>query len=196
MKPNAPERPGVEAYIDQCKQLIVLDDWLPVILHGDADPSSPELAALFGWFCREPYKKLYAASARLYGEAFVQRPQMADNLTTGDRSAAAGAAALAGLGQGEDSSRIDDKERARLRGQALDWLRADLTARDKLRQDDAKAGPAVQQTLQDWKTNADLAGVRDADALDKLPEAERTAWRKLWTDVDALLAQLSKAKGP
>jgi hypothetical protein len=29
--------------------------------------------------------------------------------------------------------------------------------------------------------------VRDKDALAKLPAEEQDAWRKLWTDVDALL---------
>ncbi len=38
-----------------------------------------------------------------------------------------------------------------------------------------------------WKEDNDLAGVRDADALSKLPEAERKSWQALWTDVDRLL---------
>jgi hypothetical protein len=32
-----------------------------------------------------------------------------------------------------------------------------------------------------------LAGLRDPDALEKLPAAERTAFTKLWADVAALL---------
>jgi len=31
-----------------------------------------------------------------------------------------------------------------------------------------------------------LAGVRDADALRSLPEAEREEWRDLWDQVDRL----------
>ena len=53
----------------------------------------------------------------------------------------------------------------------------------------AQARPLVQQTLQHWQADPDLAGVRDADALAKLPEAERAAWRSLWAEVDALLAR-------
>ncbi len=108
---------------------------------------------------------------------------------------AACAASLAAAGKGVDAG-LDDKERARLRSQALDWLRTDLTAWDKRRQDDPKAGPEIQTTLQSWKTDADLAGVRDADALAKLPDPERAAWRKLWADVDALLTQVGGAKTP
>jgi hypothetical protein len=40
-----------------------------------------------------------------------------------------------------------------------------------------------------WQQDADLAGVRDAAALDRLPEGERRAWRALWQDVEALLAK-------
>ena len=39
-------------------------------------------------------------------------------------------------------------------------------------------------------------GCADADALAKLPESEREAWRKLWTDVDALSAKMDPAKKP
>ena len=37
------------------------------------------------------------------------------------------------------------------------------------------------------KVDSDLAGVRDRDALAKLPSDEQDAWRKLWDEVDALL---------
>ena len=39
---------------------------------------------------------------------------------------AACAAALAGSGRGHDTGKLKDDELARLRKQALDWLRADL----------------------------------------------------------------------
>ena len=49
----------------------------------------------------------------------------------------------------------------------------------------------VAKTLAHWKGDGDLAGVREASALDKLPEAERTEWRALWADVDGLLKKVS-----
>ena len=45
------------------------------------------------------------------------------------------------------------------------------------------------QILIHWRADSDLAGVRDAGALAKLPESERVAWRSLWAEVDALLAK-------
>jgi len=68
------------------------------------------------------YKHLYAASARFYAEAFADQPQLAEDLDEGHRYNAACAAALAGSGKGKDAGRLPDKEYARLRKQALDWL--------------------------------------------------------------------------
>ena len=79
-------------------------------------------------------------------------------------------------------------ERARLRQQTLDWLRADLSAWDKvLGSAKPEARSAVRQKLQHWQQDSDLAGVRDEAALDSLPAAERDAWQRLWADVGSLL---------
>ncbi len=92
-----------------------------------------------------------------------------------------------GCGQGEDAAQLDVAERARLRRQALDWLRADLAAWGQLLEkqpDQARA--RVQQTLRHWQEDAELAGVR-GDALARLPEADRQAWQQLWADVEQTL---------
>jgi hypothetical protein len=44
--------------------------------------------------------------------------------------------------------------------------------------------------LRHWKADPDLAGLRDPEALAKLPADEQQACRKLWADLDALLARL------
>jgi hypothetical protein len=48
----------------------------------------------------------------------------------------------------------------------------------------------VQPTLRHWQKGSDLAGLRDPDALAKLPEAERAACRQLWAEVNALLRRM------
>ena len=48
---------------------------------------------------------------------------------------AARAAALAAAGQGQDEPPLDEAAKAKLRRQALDWLKAELTAWSKLRLD-------------------------------------------------------------
>src|SRR5262249_13062402 len=98
---------------------------------------------------------------------------------------AACAAALAGCGQGNDAAKLDDKERSRLRKQALEWLRADLAAWGKLLEKEPKAHPVVQQTMQYSLADKDFTGVR-GDALATLPETERQEWHKLWQEVTLL----------
>ena len=93
------------------------------------------------------------------------------------------------LGQGEVNEAIaeyhaairikpDDDASARFRGQALDWLKIELAfqnAEAESRKPEANA--LVTRALQSWKTDPDLAGVRDPEAIRKLPESERNVWR-------------------
>jgi hypothetical protein len=44
----------------------------------------------------------------------------------------------------------------------------------------------VQQTMAQWRIDPDLTGVRDAAALAKLAETERTNWQTFWEEVEAL----------
>jgi tetratricopeptide (TPR) repeat protein len=99
---------------------------------------------------------------------------------------AACCAALAAAGKGEDAAGLDERERARLRQQARDWLTADLTSRTPKAIGDSKAREQLQKTLQLWQTDAALAGIRDPQALAKLPEQEQDACCKLWAEVAAV----------
>jgi hypothetical protein len=136
---------------------------------------------------------LVGAAARLSATAMDAAPQAANDPRTGVRYNAACSAALAGCGQGADAPE-GEAERARLRAQALAWLRADLNARI---QQAASWFPAVReeavQALRHWREDPDLAGVRDKSGLDNLPQAERGMWRQLWDEVDA---PLQKTAGP
>jgi tetratricopeptide (TPR) repeat protein len=94
------------------------------------------------------------------------------------------AAARAAAGQGAEKARLGEPERASLRRQALDWLRACLELTARLRND----GTVVNQSLTTWQTDPALASVRDPAALAKLPDAEREPWQHLWADVAAQVA--------
>jgi hypothetical protein len=86
---------------------------------------------------------------------------------------------------------VDAKEKVHLRRQALDWLRADLALWALRAQSPVPADRTkVLRRLQHWKEDPELAGVR-GDALAQLPEAERPPWKKLWDEVDTLLATVS-----
>jgi Flp pilus assembly protein TadD len=131
-----------------------------------------------------------AAAAHLCAGAFAAHPKLAEDPGAQVRYAAACYAALAGCGQGKDGAGLDDVERARLRRQALDWLRADLAAWCQLLEKQPEQVRArVQQDLRFWQQDAGFAGVR-GDALAKLPEVERLAWELLWADVEQTLSRL------
>jgi len=56
----------------------------------------------------------------------------------------------------------------------LDWLRADLVLRNRqLESGKPEARAEVSQKLNHWKVDRDLAGVRDPEALIKLPDDEK-----------------------
>jgi eukaryotic-like serine/threonine-protein kinase len=136
------------------------------------------------------FKKWYRTAASLYADALAD-PKLADDLTAGHRYNAACYAARAAAGQGEDAAKLDDKEPARLRKQALDWLRADLALHTKQLQSGKPADRAqVRQQMMHWQQDSDLAAIRDKAALAKLPADERQACEKLWADVAALLKKV------
>jgi tetratricopeptide (TPR) repeat protein len=182
-----------EQWIKACERQIELDAKLTRVLKGEVKPADAGESAALAVVCQLPARALYAAATRLYSGAFAAQPKLADDLRAGHRYRAACCAALAGCGQGDDAARLDNVERARLRKLAFDWLTADLAARAEL---DAKpeARTRLRQTMETFKKDTKLAGVRDAAGLAKLPEAERGDWQKLWAEVAARLNDLKTSE--
>jgi hypothetical protein len=177
----------------QCEHWLQLESKLARILASEVQPASAAERLEFVRLCQ--LKKLHAGAAQLYAKCFAADPKIADDRKAQHRYNAACCAALAGSGQGMDSDKPDAKERARWRQQALDWLRADLTAYGKLLEGGKpEAGTLVWQRLRHWRQDRDLTGLRDQDAVDKLPIEEREACQKLWADVDALLQKAQTQK--
>jgi serine/threonine protein kinase/Flp pilus assembly protein TadD len=183
--------------IRQAEQMAQVDDRLPGVLLGKDRPSDSAEGIAFAKLCQF-YRKQYAAAACFYNEAFAGQPALAEKLgEPGSRYDAACAAALAGCGQGKDADECDDKERARLRRQALNWLRADLAAWQKLLEKEPdRASAAAAPQLAHWLEDTDFAGVRGEQALAKLPEAERRDWQQLWNDVAGTLARAQGKPAP
>jgi tetratricopeptide (TPR) repeat protein/tRNA A-37 threonylcarbamoyl transferase component Bud32 len=179
-----------------CERLVELDGKLPAILSGQRQPADTAERLMLAWMCQR-HQHRHAAAVRFYREAFDAEPKAAGHLNAHHRYNAACSAALAGCGQGKDADKLDEKERARLRQQALDWLRADLKAYRQVMEKVAdKAGPAIAQQMRHWLHDADFAGVRGAVALARLPEAERADWRQLWQEVEALRQRAAQRSAP
>jgi tetratricopeptide (TPR) repeat protein len=189
-----PFRKAVSPLLRKCEVLIALNERLPAVLKGEAEPRSPGERMAFAWLCQQPYQRRNAVAARFYAEAFAAQPKLAEDLFRQARYNAACANAQAAAGRDRDATKPDEKERARLRGQALAWLQADLAAWAQLAEHRPEQRPLARQTLAHWQTDADLAGLRDPTALEKLPADERDAWRKLWTEAGALLKRVSDKK--
>jgi tetratricopeptide (TPR) repeat protein len=184
------------SWLRQAEKMARLDDRLPAVLDGKDKPNNAAEHLGFAQLC-QLHRHRYAAAARFYQEAFAAQPALAADLQAGHRYNAACAAAQAGCGQGKDADKLDDKERARLRQQALDWLRADLDAwRRLLDRLPDKGRPVLIKRMQHWQSDVDFAGLRGPQALARLPDAERPAWQKLWAGVAATLARAQAKASP
>jgi serine/threonine-protein kinase len=180
-----PKDASIRTNLARAKRLAAVRDKLPAFLAGSYKPASTQEQLSLAEWCH--IKKLYRAAAGLCADAFAADSKLADNLQATHRYNAACHAALAAAGQGEDAGKLDDKERTRLRRQALDWLRADLVLRTRQLESGKPADrAAVQQALRHWQKDTDLAGIRDTAALAKLPAEEQKAFTQLWSDVTAL----------
>src|SRR5262249_13384362 len=144
----------------QAEQLAGFEKRLPAVLEGQDQPKDAGESLGLAQVCRTQTHKQYAAAARFFAAAFATQPRLAANLETWDRYNAACAAALAGCGQGKAAPDLDAEERARLRRQALDWLRADLKAWGHLLDKTPGKAPLAANILQHWLADPDFAGVR------------------------------------
>jgi tetratricopeptide (TPR) repeat protein len=175
-------------WVRDAERMVALDARLPAVVRGEDHPKDAAECLALAKLCE--VKALHATAARLKADAFAADPRLADDRRAQHRYNAACSAALAATGNSKDDPPPDEASRARLRKQALDWLRAEVTAWSKL----LEAGKAddratVQKILMHWRTDADLAAFRDPEGLARLPEAERADWLAIWIEVGSLLTR-------
>jgi len=184
------KRPGwpytSDQWLLQAEQLVELGNRLSKILSGQNQPASASEGVQLGYMSYN--KRHFASSARLFADAFRADPKLSDDMKVQNRYNATCAAALAGCGQGKDEPPLDEPARARWRKQAIDWLKADLAFWTKqVETGPPQARAAVVPTLQHWKADTDLAGIREGSAMARLPEDEQKACRALWAEVEVVL---------
>jgi hypothetical protein len=173
----------------KCEQgLLALDRKLAAVLQGQVQPEGALEQLALADLCRRD-KKLYTAAVKFYAAGLPDQPALARLY----RYHAACAAALAASAQGKDAGQLDAKEKAKLRQQALDWLRQELESRQREGKGDPLAAKELAKQLAHWQSDPDLAGVRDPKLLSQFPDVERRAWEAFWTDIEILL---EKAVGP
>src|SRR5579883_3308734 len=178
-----------QSRIRACERLLALQPRLAGVIAGRDRPADNPERLTFAELCMQRRQRRYALAARLYRDAFRDEPRLADDSRSGYRFHAAAAAAAAGCGQ--DAAPLDEKEMANLRHQALEWLQTELDSMTRLIQ---HARPEVRaaagRMLRMWQRNAHFAGLRDPAALAQLPQSEQQAWRRLWSEVAAILSKV------
>jgi hypothetical protein len=79
----------------------------------------------------------------------------------------------------------------------LGWLRDDLTAYVKYAElNNPALKQEIQRRLTHWRSEPDLASVRDPQATEHLPENERAVWQELWRNVDSLAKRVAEQIEP
>jgi hypothetical protein len=137
-------------------------------------------------------QKRFITASRLWGEALTIDPKIGNDRQAQHRYNAACSAALAAAGLGTESDKLDDTAKAKLRGQALDWLKVELTTWDQFLVSAPQNRAVLVRNLRHWQKDTDLASIRDTDQMSKLPADEQQAFTQLWDDVADLV---SKAEG-
>lgn len=159
---------------------------LTAFLDGKHQPvDNDELHALLG-VCQ--FTNRTHALARLYADAFTADTRLAEDFGVDHRTSAARAAALTGCGCGVDAASLGEPERKKWHAQARVWLRVDLTAwAQALDAAPAATRDLVRQRLLQWRSDPDLASLREPAHLDKLPADERKDCVAMWTEVEQVL---------
>ncbi len=175
----------------EAERALALAKRVPALLRGEDKPNDNAERLAFAQLTHA--HKHFAAAARLWAEALQADPKVAEDRQKQPRYKAACAAALAVAGQGKEEPPLDDAAKTKLRGQALDWLKAELNAWDRLLESGpTQDRPTVEQTLSHWQKETDLASIRDEAALAKLPAEEQKAFAQFWADVAALLKKVKE----
>jgi hypothetical protein len=172
--------------VELAERMSVLAHRLPGILKGDDRPVDNTERLIFARMCYDT--KRHAAAARLYAEALGSDPRLVRDRAARHYHIAASAAALAAAGRGKDDPPPDEGQKVKLRGQALVWLKAELAAwADAVASGPPRTRFEAFHTLHAWRVDGRLASVREAEALAKLPVAERKEWEAFWAEVEAVI---------
>jgi tetratricopeptide (TPR) repeat protein len=141
---------------------------------GRFDPTAHPAAACRRLAAVLESNGLHAEALAVLMRALDQKPEWSADPADSLRFPAARCAIKLAAGSADPPS---------LRGQARDWLAAELAATRKLTATDPQF---VHNRMSHWLEDDSLAAVRNQAELEKLPIDERVAWVKLWTAVREL----------
>jgi tetratricopeptide (TPR) repeat protein len=182
---DSPQAERCSAAIRDCEDPLALAARLPSIVNGNEQPRGIDERLAFAELAY--HRKQYAGAVRLWSEALKSDLSLDDDRRSQHRYKAACAAVWAGCENGSDEPSPDELTRSKLRQQALEWLRAELTAwATLLESPDDIQREKISKTLQHWQVDAELKGIRETTELAKLPPEEQSLFEQLWKDVASL----------
>ena len=182
----------VGGWIRELERMIQLQTRLAAAIRREFQPADPSDRERLAWIAG--FEERPGDAATLWARAFQQDPALAGKPCTfcggTNRYLAARKAASASSGEGRDAGDYTREDRDRWRAEALAWLREELdSCREQLRNGQASERQVLDR-LEPWKTDKDLAGLREPGARHLLPRSEQNACRELWAEVDRLLSSL------
>ncbi len=185
LPPSHPQHAQAGTQVELCELSLRTEALLDGVLEGGPLPEG-SVALDFAEICY--VKGRWTDAATLYARGFAETPRPFDDLTSAVRLEAAVCAAQAGLATEPDAP--DALERAAWREQARAWLCEELLAWSEP-VDGGRVVDATRLRERWWRAQRDprLAGVRDAEALERLPPEEAEQCRALWGEVASLLAR-------
>jgi len=185
LSPADPARGLVLEQLARGRRLQTLEARLPAVLAGKEQPTDTEERLELAWLCQQPRHQHYVAAAQLYKAAFAES-HIDTRWLRQYRYPAACAAVFAASTLEDGTAKPTLLTRPQWRSLALKWLRAQL---DWVRQQETDDPPRQRieacRKLHLWQHDSALASVRDAHALQRLPEQERSRWQRFWQDVEA-----------
>jgi eukaryotic-like serine/threonine-protein kinase len=186
--PDSPLAVEAARRLADAERHALLAERLPRVISGEEQPDGGEDYLSYADFACG--RRLYAAAVRLYERAMADDPKIFDPRSSDHRFRAACAAAQAGCDLGFDQPAPDDAGRARLRAEALAWLKADLAAwSDAIAGDESAERDRALDALSRWKSSPNLEEVRGPSRLSRLRLSEQAEWRAFWNEVDTLISK-------
>jgi serine/threonine-protein kinase len=178
-----------QQWLEQCEQFAAVEQKLADVIAGRAEAEDGEQWVLLAEACTASQRP--ATAADMYRHAFAADNTLAGDVERAVRYTAATCAAQAFAGEG--SEQLDESQRAELHQQAIEWLRADLAARQQqLQSGDPQDRDEVRRKLEYWKQDTQLDGIRGSE----LTPDQRERQKAFWSDVDGVLQRTRKKDVP
>jgi eukaryotic-like serine/threonine-protein kinase len=168
-----------------------LESRISTILNSESTKELSELLSV-AEYCYRTFR--YALAAQLYGAAIELEPTVTGDRKSEVRYNAACCAALAANGRGYLEP-LEDQTKDQFRRQAIAWLRSELADwKKELEANSLMNQKFIFNSLTHWKSDSDLAGLREPVYLEKLVDGEVQECHSLWKEVEELLQIASQTK--